>query len=299
MTSEIGRRIEVRGAVKMKHKFFLTAILISCFIFAGELYASPPFPATISPRNDAPGKAFIFAVVGDSQPSGEMGKQSEVFKKIIEEINKSGAEFLVHLGDKIHGSKDVNIVRRQYAEYEEVIGKLKIPVHHVVGNHEISEVDEDEELHKKKFGPLYYSFKHKNCFFIFLDTESTGREGEVAGEQLSWLESELEKGRECRYIFIFLHRPLFSDLIQKKSHAQFASEEKRNALFSLFKKYKVSAVFAGHEHLYDSSMHDGLRQFISGGGGGPFHFAPAFHHYLTVEVTDKNATVQPIIVTAE
>ena len=271
-------------------------LFIFCFFCAGELSPSPLLPTVVNPRNAAGGESFTFAVVGDSQPRGETGKQPEVFKKIIEEINKSGAAFLIHLGDKIHGSKDVNIVRRQYDEYNEVIRKLKIPVHHVAGNHEISGVKENEELHKGKFGPLYYSFEHNNCLFIVLNTDSAGSEGTIKGKQLSWLESELEKGRGCKYIFIFLHRPFFSSLYRHKSHLHFEFEEHRDAVAELFRKHNVSAVFAGHEHLFHSERHNGLLQIISGGGGGLFHFAPAVHHYLIVEVTGKTAVINPILV---
>lgn len=275
-------------------------LLISCCFFTGDLYPSPLFPTVINPRNAAGRETFSFAVVGDSQPSGETGKQPEVFKRIIEEINKSGADFMVHLGDKIYGSKDVNVVRRQYAEYGDVIKKLKIPVHYVVGNHEINGVKENEELHKEKFGTLYFSFEHKNCFFIVLNTEFVGSEAAVKGEQLSWLKSELEKGRGCRHIFVFLHRPLFSVLFAKKNDAQqFSSKEHRDLLAGLFNKYNVSAVFAGHEHIFHSERHNGLLQIISGGGGGPFHFAPAFHHYLIVEVTGTTAVIRPIVVGKE
>lgn len=280
--------------MKTIYKFFLTVVLISCFFFAGELYPSPLLPTVIKPRNTAKeGEPFSFAVAGDSQPQGESGEQPEVLKKIIEEINKSGAAFLVHLGDKIHGSKDINIVRRQYGEYQDVIAKLKIPVYTVVGNHDVSGVKENEELHKKT-GPLYYSFEHKNCLFIVLNTEFVGSEGAIKGKQLSWLESELEKGVGYRYIFVFLHRPLYSVLISGRSHEQFYSEGDRDILSALLKKYNVSAVFAGHEHLYNSGIYNGLRQFTSGGGGGSFHFAPTFPHYLIVEVTGKTATVTPV-----
>jgi len=285
--------------MKKNYKFFLTAILISFCLYAGKLYSSPPFPTTIAPRNNAPGKAFSFTVVGDSQPSGETGKQPEVFKRIIEEINKSGASFLIHLGDKIHGSKDVNVVKRQYDEYKAVREKLKIPVHHVIGNHEINGVKENENLHRELFGPLYYSFEHENCLFIILNTDFAGKEAKVEGEQLSWLECELEKGKGYRYIFGFLHRPLFSVLDPKKDHVQFSSREHRDFLAGLFKKYNVSAVFAGHEHIFNSGVHDGLRQFISGGGGGPLHYTPAFRHYLKVEITGKSAVVTPIPVTVK
>ena len=281
------------------NRYWCILTLFSFCLFTRALYPSPPLPTVIEPRKGIHVESFTFGVVGDSRPTGVSGKQPEVFKKITEEINKSGAGFLIHLGDNIYGSKDVNAVKRQYAEYREVIGKLKVPVHVTVGNHEINGVRENENLHRELFGPLYYSFVYLNCFFIVIDTEIAGSEGAVKGEQLSWLRGELEKARGYRYLFVFLHRPLFSVLSPGKNYAHFSSREERDSLTSLFREYRVSAIFAGHEHLYDSSLHDGLRQVVSGGGGGPLHAYPVggFHHFLLVEVTDRKATVRPVIVT--
>lgn len=268
--------------------------MVCCGIARG-VSAAPQMTTVVPVRNDAPSESFTFAVVGDSQPEGVFG-QPEVFKKIIREINNSGAEFTVHLGDKISGHKDGEIVRKQYKEYFEVIKKLKVSILHTVGNHEITGVKGNENIHRELFGPLYYSFTHKESLFIILNTESVGNEGVIAGEQLLWLKDELEKGREYKYIFVFLHRPLFSVLDSKRNHRHFRSEEHRNEIAELLKGYNVSAVFAGHEHLFHSGRHDGLLQVISGGGGAPFHFYPEgnFPHYLLIEVTGKNAAIHPI-----
>jgi len=268
--------------------------IISVFFIRG-VYAFPQMTAVVPARNEVPAEFFSFTVVGDSQPKGVFG-QPEVFKKIIREINKSGAEFTVHMGDKISGHRDTEVVRKKYREYFKVIEELKAPVYHTVGNHDITGLRGNEEIHKELFGPLYYSFTHKNCLFLILNTESAGSEGAITGEQLLWLKDELEKGKGCKYIFVFLHRPLFSALYQNKSYSHFRSEEHRNEIAELFKKYGVSVVFAGHEHLYHSGRYDGLLQVISGGGGGRFHFYPAgnFHHYLLIEVTQKTAAIRVI-----
>jgi 3',5'-cyclic AMP phosphodiesterase CpdA len=202
----------------------------------------------------------------------------------------------VHLGDKISGSRDGETVRKKHEEFFGVIKELKIPVHYTVGNHEITGVKGNEKTHEELFGPLYYSFTHNNCLFLVLNTESVGREGTVSGEQMTWLKDELEKRKKSKYIFVFLHRPLFSVLNRHKSYMHFKSEEHRNELAELFMEHNVSAVFAGHEHLYHSGRHDGLLQVVSGGGGAPFHFYPEgnFHHYLLIKVKEDSAVIRSI-----
>jgi len=280
----------------MKTGYLLKCVMVLTVLcsLAGAS-AAPQMTNVVPARNGAPSESFTFAVIGDNQPRGVFG-QPEVLKKIVSEINRSGVDFTVHLGDKISGNRDADVVRKQYEEFLGVIKKLRGTIYYTVGNHEIEGVKENEVIHKNLFGPLHRAFIHNDCLFIILNTESVGNEGAIAGEQLSWLEDELEKGKDCRYIFVFFHRPLFSVLSRNKDHLHYVSEKHRDEIANLFKKYKVSAVFTGHEHLYYSGIHNGLLQVVSGGGGAPFHFYPEgnFHHFLLVSVTEENAVIRCI-----
>lgn len=273
-------------------------IIIFYLFLAVRVFAVPQMTTTVPAHNEIDAGSFSFAVIGDSQPKNLFG-QPEVLKKIISEINKFNTDFIVHLGDKISGSRDSSVVREQYKEFLQVIKELKVPIHYTVGNHEICRIKDNEEIHRELFGPLYHSFVHKNCLFLVLNTDVVGNEGMITNQQLVWLKDELEKSRDMRYIFVFLHRPLFSVLERKKNYRDFISEEHRDEVTGLLKSYGVSAVFAGHEHLYHSDVYDGLVQIISGGGGAPFHFYPLgnFYHYLLIEVTEKNAFIRCIPVT--
>ncbi len=272
---------------------WVVTVAVACNL-AGAV-AAPQLTTVVPARNDAACESFTFAVVGDSQPKDIFG-QPEVFKKIIGKINESPAEFLVHLGDKISGSRKGATVKEQYAEYLDIVKELKAPVWYTVGNHEIAGMKSNEDIHRDLFGHLYYSFVHNKVLFIVLNTEHAGKEGSISGRQMEWLKNTMERGKDCKYSFVFLHKPLFSALTRHESHRHYVSKKHRDELAELFKNYKVSAVFAGHEHLYHSGIHAGLVQVISGGGGAPFHFYPEgnFHHYLLVEVTDKNAVIRSI-----
>jgi hypothetical protein len=78
---------------------------------------------------------------------------------------------------------------------------------------------------------------------VALDTEEKGWEGTISGDQLNWLENDLNANVTAQNIFIFLHRPLFSkidaDLSKGKS---FKDKAGKDALHKLFVKHKVKAV---------------------------------------------------------
>src|SRR5690606_5790505 len=48
-------------------------------------------------------------------------------------------------------------------------------------------------------------------------------------------------------------------------------EELRERWSPLFEKYGVSALFSGHDHVYSRAEHNGVRYFVSGGGGAPLY----------------------------
>jgi len=239
--------------------------------------------------------SFSFAVIGDSQPRGLFG-QPEAFRKIVSGVNGSGAEFAVHLGDKIKGSARADTVIKQHEEFFKVAKGLKVRMYHAAGNHDIKKSRENESIHEKLFGPLYYSFAHKSAFFIVLNTEAVGEEGSIGEKQMPWLEGELEKSRKYRDVFVFMHRPLYSAVFSGMDAIHFSSPGHRNGLAELFSRYGITALFCGHEHLYRASRHNGLLQVISGGGGAPFHFYPKgnFHHYMLVRVGKDTVDIEAV-----
>jgi hypothetical protein len=77
----------------------------------------------------------------------------------------------------------------------------------------------------------------------------------------------------------------------------------------LFERYAVRAVFAGHDHGYARAERNGIRYFVSGGGGAPLygerpdcsgadHDATrvylAKHHYMRVQVFDQGLDITAV-----
>lgn len=237
------------------------------------------------------GKSFSFIVLGDNRPKGTFG-QPEVFREMIEEINKISPPpaFVINVGDMIKGSRNPEIVEKQWKEYMSIIKLLKYPIYHVAGNHEIRGVKENEKIYKEKTGKnLYYSFNYQDSVFIILDSEEIGKEGKITGIQFSWLKEVLEKNKDKKHKFVFVHRPLYPTGAHKGSSLD-AYPKERDKLAGLLKEYSVDVLFCGHEHLFQKRDYDGLLQVITGGAGAPFHKAPdalSIYHFCKVEVNDK------------
>ena len=62
-----------------------------------------------------------------------------------------------------------------------------------------------------------------------------------------------------------MHHPPFSISLHG------GQTELRDAWTPLFERYGVAAVFSGHDHCYERSERNGVRYFVSGGGGAPLY----------------------------
>lgn len=268
-------------------------VLLPSFCRAGSLPVLPPAP---------PGGEFSFAVLGDNRGS-DSGAPAPEFLELLGEINRTDARFVLNTGDLVNGytGKDQAQLRRQWEGYMKALGVLKVPMFNSPGNHDIN--DESAgcgDLWKEFMGPTRYSFDFGQARFISLDTSTIGNR--LGPDQEKWLAGELESAGD-RKVFIFFHAPLFPvDGHIGSALDQFS--EDRDRIHALFAKNraKIGAVFAGHEHLYNHLVRDGVNYYITGGGGAPV-YAPrvmgGFFHFIMVSVGKAGVSIRLVKIPAK
>ena len=241
---------------------------------------------------------FRFAVIGDTRANNEDGINIEIMKIVLEKIKSEKVDFIVVAGDMITGSVKSRVHMNRLKKWKGIIERYGIPSYIVVGNHEV-ESELSENIVRLVFempgnGPdglkeLVYSFDHKNVHFIVLDTDVFNNFHKIGGQQLEWLKEDLEKNKE-RNIFVFGHEPAYPAYGHIGSSLdKYVSD--RDELWGVFRQYNIRAYFCGHEHLYSSSVHDGIYQIITGGGGAPLA-APekgGFYNFVIVDVKSNGA----------
>jgi len=217
--------------------------------------------------------SFNFVVLGDSR-WWEPIIQPDTFREIVREADLLRPAFIVHLGDYVHGyTFDLEMLNRQWDEFEKVIRSARAPLFPLVGNHEVT-APSHEEVFKQRVGRLYYSFDFANSHFICLDSEEVGF-GSIGPEQMEWLSTDL-RNTHAQHVFIFVHQPLWHDpAVWDPVHRLLAC-------------HNVRAVFSGHRHGFEAfPARDGIRYFTCAGAGSGFTRAPeegGFHHFLWVSV---------------
>ena len=129
-----------------------------------------------------------------------------------------------------------------------------------LGNHDL-ERGTDAALHYDKFnmdGHRYYSFTKAHGLIEFFALDSSA----MTARQLAWLEGALKESK-ARWKVAFFHHPLYCSARKHGSDV-----ELRGQLEPLFVRYKVDAVFAGHDHVYERMKpQKGIYYFTEGASG--------------------------------
>lgn len=243
-------------------------------------------------------RPFTFAVFGDNRPDSIGKGQPAIFKEILKQVDTLSPAFAVNTGDCIYGAPTLKQIQQQYKEYKDTVSSLlRTKVYLAIGNHEVRESKLCQDFFQKELGSLYYSFDFGNSHFIVLDSEVIGQAHRITGEQLEWLKQDLFKSRAARHKFVFLHQPLYP-VDGHMGRCLDKYPEERDALHRLFVRNRVTAVFAGHEHLFHSERRNGVWYIITGGAGAPLYpsykLEGDFHHYVIVSIDGDKLTVKAI-----
>lgn len=110
---------------------------------------------------------------------------------------------------------------------------------------------------------MWYSFNYGPVHFVNIDTETDfpGAPEESStnghfGDQLKWLEEDLQKANESRHlrpwILVGGHRPVYSiDNADQSGNITGDPANLAKAVEDLFYKYYVDLYICGHQHLYE------------------------------------------------
>jgi len=238
---------------------------------------------------DAANDSYRFMVVGD-RTGGCVGG---VFSEIIDEVTLYDPDFVMCVGDLIHGYTDDTLaLHAQWDTLIAIVEKLPCPFYFVAGNHDILNLT-DRDIYEQRTGcERYYSFDHMNSHFIVLDNTMVywNPPQEMDEEQIAWLKSDLKKNKKADNIFIFYHVPSYLYALQRNEEDPF---------MALFESHNVTTVFTGHHHTYSYLSHNGIEYINVGSSGGGIENHDMgrgnFFQYLHVSVRGTEQTIAVIL----
>jgi hypothetical protein len=245
----------------MWKKAFSIAAALAVVFFAGGCERTVKF-GVVADIQYHPGESL-----GTRYYSVSPGKLGEA----LAEFNLGKVQFVVNLGDTI--DHDV----QSFDGVMPVFKALKVPVYHVVGNHDFDVQPEDEESVLPALGlaQTYHAFDKAKWRFIFLDgfelrypfpaDESLKKESEtlylrlqdqgkenaqrwnggLGLKQISWLEEKLEEAdKSGKRALVLCHFPV----LPEAAHNLWNDAE----VVPILEKHRsVKAYFSGHNHAGD------------------------------------------------
>lgn len=257
----------------MSHAKVRRRVLLAALAFSPVLIAPLWIDSGYAIQAQAPVKAVLqlplkegsvrFAVIGDTgrgtKEQREVGQQMAAFRK------EFPFDFVIMLGDNIYGADSPSDMVDKFTTPYKALLDAGVQFHASLGNH-----DNPNQRFYKPFnmgGERYYTFRVAKSGpfepsgggvrFFALDTDYLDK------PQLDWAEKELGSSN-TDWKIAFFHHPLYSSA---GTHG--SALESRAILEPLFLKYGVSAVFSGHDHVYEriKPQKGGIGYWVSGAGG--------------------------------
>jgi predicted phosphodiesterase len=235
--------------------------------------------ASARPAIQASG-SFTFAFFTDVHIEPEMDAP-EGTALAMDIMNSSDADFAICGGDHVFDALKVDKGRiiEQYHLYAEAEKTLRMPVWHVLGNHDVAGLETGMSSHDVIFGkamfekvfgtPTYYMFRHKGVNFIVLDSILIKGRDWFPGidiDQAAWLERVLQATMATPSIVIShvpwaTSMPTYGPGSNNKVYDPIVNSD---YMIPLIEKYNVIALLQGHTHIVENVQRHGI-QYVTGG----------------------------------
>ena len=277
----------------------------------GEIFTTRPDPTHAVPLPDGE-DVFHFVIYGDR--TGGPPEGIEVLKQAVVDTNLLDPDLVMTVGDLVQGYNETPQWLDQAEEFRGVMDGLNMNWFPVAGNHDVywrgrgkKPEGEHESEYEAHFGPLWYSFKHKNAGFLVCYTDegnpetgektfSKGAAQKMSPAQMKFVGESLGRFKDLDHVFVFLHHPRWIG----GGYAGGNWDEVHELLAGAG---NVTAVFAGHIHRrrYDGER-DGIAYYALAATGGAmpgvYPQIGYLHHLDVVTVRPDDISVATIPVGA-
>ena len=211
------------------------------------------FTFTTPSSAENPAQDFDFVAIADMQ--GMIQSMYEDSSSAIGSIvaHAGGYDFVLNAGDMADNGD--NFSQWGWALNENLAFFANTSTFNTAGNHEDGGGKLDDFYNYGDMAPatqdsdsgLYYSFDYATAHVIVLNTNDADATNGLSTAQFDWLKADLEANKDAKWIFVLMHKSLYSG----GSHSFDGDVEAMRAqLVPASDESCVGLVLAGHDHTY-------------------------------------------------
>jgi 3',5'-cyclic AMP phosphodiesterase CpdA len=242
-----------------------------------------PHAAGFGDSAGAESTEFSFVHLTDTHIQPEL-RAAEGCARCLDRVNQLDPAFVINGGDLVFDAAEVGPARARavFDLYLDSAKRLRAPLHHVVGNHDVfgvaaasgvspSDPMYGKRMYEDRIGRRYYAFEHAGWRFILLDsiflTPDRSFVGRIDEAQLAWLASELAAMPAGQPLVVATHVPLATSFLQfaeSKAPPDTLRVVNAREVLALLWRQNLKAVLQGHTHVREIAHYNGC-QFITSG----------------------------------
>jgi 3',5'-cyclic AMP phosphodiesterase CpdA len=264
----------------------LATITAGALIKPSSIFAAEPVQDTIR-----------FAVIGDWGTGDKDG--DGVAHQMFNSHKRTPLDFVVAAGDNIYPNGNGRYFPQHFERPFAQLLSDRVNFYAVLGNHDVEQGRQDQCQYPgfNMGGRNYYTIKQGDGLVELFMLDST----DFDAPQAAWLEQALSNSVSRWKIAVF-HHPLYSSGNKHGSDLRL-----RKKLEPLLTKYKVNAVFSGHDHIYERTRpQQGIQYFVTGAGGktrrGGVDLSSPIrevsydedNHFMLIEVNSQKISFQAV-----
>jgi len=208
----------------------------------------------------------------DSPREGKwMSHTEERLTAFTTAMNEWRPDFVIELGDFINGWVVLGVEPGDPARIPDILAwadglydQFDGPAYHVIGNHDVYNLDKAQYLDILDIDATYYSFDMGSYHFIVLDVQYaedgtnlahtyTGVAGFVPAIEFEWLRADLAASEQPTIVFV---HQMLDDYVEEWGRPTVLNQTELQQLFS--EDEDVIAVFQGHDHENVHNVIDGV-----------------------------------------
>jgi len=240
-----------------------------------------------APREGA-AEPFRFILYGDTRSN------ATAHAATVNAMRREAADFVMHTGDLVADGRREGLWQEFFEIERDLLRQtLFVPI---VGNHELRAPMREGVANFRKYvhcdpdspnPELDYVVRYGNVRLILSNAYENWSEGPMR----SWLEQQLAQARRegpDDFLLVVMHWGMHSSGPHGPNNRM-----RRTGMAELFRRHGVDLVVAGHDHIYERGVENGLRYLVTGGGGAGLYrrerrlpYTESFvaaHHYVRVD----------------